>query len=133
MVCACDRVGVGRIKVGHSGGWGFRRGGGTDRGKLGGAKVGALLVKVTFDHGRGTRWILADLAGGKVGESCKVAGVEGLAPCGESRGEERGMDKSDAVGKGCVRNKRMGCVGRLGGGKIKVPEAGCGCTSAGEE
>jgi hypothetical protein len=31
MVCACNRVGVGRSKVGHSGGRGFCCDGGTDR------------------------------------------------------------------------------------------------------
>jgi hypothetical protein len=68
MVCACDGVGVGRIKVGHSGGRGFRRDGGTDRGKLGGAKVRALLVEVTLDHRRGAGWILADRGpGGRKG------------------------------------------------------------------
>jgi hypothetical protein len=82
MVCACDGGGggVGRVKVRHSGGRWFRRDGGTDRGKLGGAKVRALLVKVALDHGGGTRWILADLAGGKFWKSRKMAGVEGLAP-----------------------------------------------------
>jgi hypothetical protein len=133
MVCACDVVGVGRVKVGHSGGKGFRRDGGTYRGKLGGAKVCALLVEVALDHGGGMRWMLADLAGGKFGKGCKMAGVEGLAPCGDSRGEERGMNKSDAVSKGSVGNKSVGCGRRLGRGKVKVPEAGGGCTSAGEE
>jgi hypothetical protein len=104
MVRACDGVGVGRVKVGHSGGRGCRRDGGTDRGKLGGSKVCALLVEVALDHGGGTRWILADLAGGKFRKGCKMAGVEGLAPCGDRRGEERGMNKSDAVSEGSVGN-----------------------------
>jgi hypothetical protein len=43
------------------------------------------------------------------------------------------MNKRDAVSKGGVGNESVGCGRRLGRGKIEVPEAGCGCTSAGEE
>jgi hypothetical protein len=69
VVCAFTGVGVGRSKVRHSGGRGFRRERGTDRGKLGGAQVRALLVEVTLDHRGGAGWVLADLAGGKVRKS----------------------------------------------------------------
>jgi hypothetical protein len=55
-----------------------------------------------------------------------MAGVEGLTPGRESRGEERGVNKSDAVGKGGGGNKSMGCSRGLGRGKIKVPEASVG-------
>jgi hypothetical protein len=126
MVCACDRVGVRRIEVGHSDGRGFRRERGTGRGKLGGAQVCALLVEVTFDHRGGAGWVLADLAGGKVWKGREMAGVEGLAPGRESRGEERGVNKSDAVGEGGGWNESMGCSRGLGRGKIKVPEASVG-------
>jgi hypothetical protein len=126
VVCVCNRVGVRRIEVGHSDGRGFRRERGTDRGKLGGAQVCALLVEVTFDHRGGAGWVLADLAGGKVWKSREMAGVEGLAPGRESRGEERGVNKSDAVGEGGGWNKSMGCSRGLGRGKIKVPEASVG-------
>jgi len=126
MVCACDGVVVGRVKVGHSGSGGFRREGETDRGKLGGAKVCSLLIEVTLDHGRGAGWVLADLPGGKVGKGRKLAGVEGLAPSRESRGEERGMNKSDAVGEGRGGDKSVGCGRGRGRGKIKVPEASVG-------
>jgi hypothetical protein len=68
MVCACDGVGVGRIKVGLRSVWRCRGGGRNDGGKLGGAKVCSLLIKVTLDHGGGAGWVLADLTGGKVGK-----------------------------------------------------------------
>jgi hypothetical protein len=55
-----------------------------------------------------------------------LAGVEGLAPGRESRGEERGVNKSDAVGEGGGGNKSVGCGRGLGRGKIKVPEASVG-------
>jgi hypothetical protein len=75
----------------------------------------------------------ADLAGGKVGKSRKMAGVEGLAPGRESRGEERGVNKSDAVGEGGVGNKGVGCGRGLGRGKIEVPEASVGGAGAREQ
>jgi hypothetical protein len=55
-----------------------------------------------------------------------MAGVEGLAPGRESWGEERGVNKSDAVGKWGVGNKSVGCGRGLGRGKIEVPEASVG-------
>jgi hypothetical protein len=126
VVCACDGVGFGRIKGGVRSGWRCRGGWRNDGGKLGGAKVRALLIEVTLDHRGGAGWVLADLAGGKVWKSRKMAGVEGLAPGRESRGEERGVNKSDAVGEGGEGNKSVGCGRGLGRGEIKVPEASVG-------
>jgi hypothetical protein len=133
MVCAGDGVGVRRVEVGRSGSRGFRRERETDRGELGGAQVRALLVEVTLDHRGGARWVLADLAGGKVWKSRKMAGVEGLAPGRESWGEERGVNKSDAVGKWGVGNQSVGCGRGLGSGKIEVPEACVGGAGAREQ
>jgi hypothetical protein len=55
-----------------------------------------------------------------------MARVKGLAPRGKGRGEERGMDKSNAIGKGCVWDKGMGRRGKGSWGKIKVPKASVG-------
>jgi hypothetical protein len=43
------------------------------------------------------------------------------------------MNESNAVSNGGVGDKSVGGGRRLGRGKIEVPEAGGGCTSAGEE
>ena len=37
-------------------------------GRFGGSKVLAGLIKVAFDHGRGTRWIAAEEGDGQAGK-----------------------------------------------------------------
>jgi hypothetical protein len=73
MVRAWDRWGIWRITVRLRVDGRCRGGGRTDRGKLGGAKVSSLLVKVTLDHGGGAGGMLADLAGGKVRKGGEMA------------------------------------------------------------
>jgi len=82
---------------------------------------------VAFDGGHGEGRVLANLLGRDVGEGREAPGIDGGTPCGESRGEEGRMDKSDAVGQGGVGKEG---IGGLGWGQVKVPEAGGGCSSA---